>query len=140
MRYWSKGLGKRALYIEWSEGKAQITIEGGRERLGSAVPLHLLRGMLPPVEEQVIIAGDTLPPVVWRYISILTKEDFEDILKLAASRETVEFLARSPGGRKLFLKLAWLQAVFFLRYLWAWVVSKVLKLPESPLGESDHPC
>lgn len=125
MRYWSKGLGRRsALHIEWTKGEFQITTEDGRELLASVMPPHLVRGELPPGGEQVIVAGNTLPPIVWRYISVLTKQDFEDMLKLAARRESVRFVARSPRGRRLFLKVTWLLVGFFFRYLWIWALSK----------------
>ncbi|MFQ5856744.1 MAG: hypothetical protein ACE5LU_14010 [Anaerolineae bacterium] len=126
MRYWSKGLGHRsALNIDWGRERVQITIENGGQLLASVVPSPLLRGKTPPEGEQVIIAGETLPPIVWRYISVLEKQDFEEILKLAMSRKTAGFLSNRPGGRRLFGKLAYLMAVFLWRYLRAWAAWKI---------------
>lgn len=125
MDYWSKGLGRRLpLHIDWSKAAIQITIEDGHELLASVVPAHLLVGELPPGGEQVVVAGDSLPPIVWRYISVLRKQDFEDILELAAGQKAVQFLNGSPGGGKLFLKLAGLLVVFLFRYLCTWALSK----------------
>lgn len=127
MRYWSKGLGRRStLHIDWSKGATQIMIEDGQKLLASVVPSHLVQGELPSGGAQVVIAGNTLPPIVWRYISVLRKEDFEDIVKLATSQGVAEFLARCPGGRRLFLKLAWFLVVFLFRYPWTWTLWKVL--------------
>ena len=125
MRYWSKGLGRRsALNIDWAKEKVQIRVEEGRALLASVVPRPLFR-----VEvmggEQVVVAGETLPPVVWNYISVLAREDFEDILKLAMSQEVVAFLTHHQGGRRLFLNLSRLLVVFLGRYLWTWAVWKI---------------
>lgn len=126
MRYWSKGLGRRsALHIEWTQGEFEITVADGREVLAAVMPPHLVRGEPPPPGQQVIVSGHTLPPIAWRYISVLTKKDFEDMLKLAASPESVRFVAHVPGGRGLFLKVTWLLMGFFFRYLWTWTLSKV---------------
>jgi len=126
MRYWSKGLGRRsALHIEWTKGQFEITVEDGRGLLATVMPPHLVRGEPPPPGEQVIVSGHTLPPIAWRYISVLTEQDFEDMLRLAANPESVRFVAHVPGGRRLFLKVTWLLTGFFFRYLWAWALSKV---------------
>lgn len=127
MKYWSKGLGRRALDIDWSRGATEISIQDGQQLLASVIPVHHLRGELPPGGVQVVVAGNTRPPIVWRYISVLATGDFENILKLVTSPGMVNFLGRSPKGRTLFLKLTGFLVVFTLRYLWAWVRERLCR-------------
>lgn len=143
MRYWSKGLGHRsALHIEWSREKIDISIREGHLVLKSVVPSPLFRVEVAP-GEQVVISGQTLPPVVWRYVSVLGKQDFGDILRLATDPvPMVDFLTHSRGGRSLFLRLAWPMVVFLWRYLQMWVAWKLKNLtrpqaqprPQAPMG------
>lgn len=116
MRYWSKGLARRSfLNIDWSEEATEISVEDGQALLASVVPIQRVRGELPPEGAQVIVAGDTQPPIVWRYISILAKEDFENIVKLATGPGMVKFLTANPTGRRLFLRLGRFLAVFSVK-------------------------
>lgn len=122
MRYWSKGLARRSfLNIDWSKGAAEISVENGRDLLGSVIPIHRVRGELPPEGAQVIIAGDTRPPIVWRYVSVLASEDFQNIVRLATGSGMVEFLTRHPKGRRLFLKLARFLVAFSVKYVGTWL-------------------
>ena len=65
------------------------------------------------------------PPIVWRYVTLLGADDLKSILRLAMSQEAVTFITRFPGRKKLFVKLACLMAIFFTRYLGAWIAQKV---------------
>ncbi len=126
MRYWSKGLARRsALNIDWSEQARQTTVQDGQALLASVMPLQRVRGELPPVGAQVIVSGETQPPIVWRYISILTTGDFESIVKLATGPGMVKFLTANPRGRRLFLTLGRFLAVFTVTYLGTWLRVRV---------------
>ncbi len=126
MRYWSKGLARRsALNIDWSEQARHTTVEDGQALLASVMPLQRVRGELPPAGAQVIVSGETQPPIVWRYISILTAEDFVNIVKLATGPGMVKFLTANPRGRRLFLTLGRFLAVFTLTYVGTWFRVKV---------------
>ncbi len=121
MRYWSKGLADRSvLNIDWSEKARRISVEDGRALLASVIPSRSIRGDLPPEGAHVVVAGDTQPPIVWRYISVLTAEDFDHIVKLATGAGMVRFLAGQPRGRRLFLRLARLLLGFSVKYIRTW--------------------
>lgn len=122
MRYWSKGLARRsALNIDWSEGARDLSVEDSQALLASVVPIERVRGELPPTGAQVIVAGDTQPPIVWRYISILATKDFEDIVRMATGPGMVKFLVAHPSGRKLFLALARFLMAFSATYIGTWL-------------------
>ncbi len=128
MRYWSKGLARRsALNIDWSEKARKISVEDGQALLASIMPIQRVRGELPPEGAQVIVAGDTQPPIVWRYISFLATKDFESIVKLATGPAMVKFLAGRPGGMRLFFRLARFLMVFSAKYVWIWLRVKLLR-------------
>ncbi len=126
MRYWSKGLARRgALNIDWSDEATEISVEDGHALLASVVPIKRIRGEPPPPGLQVIVAGDTQAPVVWRYISILAREDFESIVKLATGPGMVKFLTAHPRGRRLFLSLGRFLVGFSVKFLGTWVRVRV---------------
>ena len=132
MRYWSKGLARRSfLNIDWSEEATEISVEDGQALLGSVVPIQRVRGELPPQGAHVIVAGDTQPPIVWRYISILTTEDFENIVKLATGPGMVKFLTANPRGRRLFLRLGRFLAGFSVKYVGTWLRVKFRRVDRS---------
>ncbi len=132
MRYWSKGLARRsALNIDWSEEAREISVEDGQALLASVMPIQRVRGELPPEGAHVIIAGDTQPPIVWRYISILAREDFENIVKLATGPGMVKFLTADPGGRRLFLRLGRFLSVFSVKYIGTWLRVKFRRADRS---------
>jgi hypothetical protein len=123
MDYSSTGLGRRsAIYIAWKREEVDLAIQDGATAL-SAVSASLARLELPQ-GEKVILSGETRPPIVWRYVSILGEQDFRDILKVATSREVVLFLTDYPGRETLFLKLTGRMALFFGRYLGVWLLEK----------------
>lgn len=126
MNYWSKGLGRRALIIDWSKGATEISVEEAQQLLATVIPLHQIRGELPPRGAQIIVAGNTRPPIVWRYISVLARADFESIVKLVTSPAMVRFLVGNRKGWGLFAKLAGFLVVFSLKYSWAWLGGKIL--------------
>jgi len=124
MDYSSTGLGRRsAIYIGWRREEVDLAIQEGATAL-SSVSASLARLDLPQ-GEKVVLSGETRPPIVWRYVSILGEQDFKDILKVAMSREVVLFLTDYPGREKLFLKLTGRMALFVWRYLWVWLLEKV---------------
>lgn len=132
MRYWSKGLARRStLNIDWSDEATEISVEDGQALLASMMPVQRIRGELPPEGTQVIVAGDTQPPIVWRYISILAMEDFESIVKLATGPGMVKFLGAHPRGRRLFLRLGRFLAVFSVKYVGTWLRVKFQRLDRS---------
>lgn len=124
MDYSSTGLGRRsAIRIGWRREEVDLAIQEGATAL-SAVSASLARLELPR-GEKVILSGETRPPIVWRYVTILEEQDFKDILKVAMSREVVVFLTDYPGRDKLFLKLTGRMALFVGRYLWVWLLENV---------------
>ena len=128
MRYWSKGLARRsALNIDWSKGATEISVEDGQVLLASVMPIQRVRGELPPEGSQVIVAGDTQPPIVWRYISILATEDFESIARLATGPGMVKFLTAHPGGRRLFFRLGRFLMVFSVKYIGTWILVRLAR-------------
>jgi phage FluMu protein gp41 len=132
MRYWSKGLARRSvLNIDCSAEATEISVEDGQAFLASVIPIERLRGELPPHGAQVIVAGDTQPPIVWRYIGILTTEDFENLMKLATDPGMVSFLIANPRGRRLFLRLARFLVVFSVQYVGTWLRVKFRRADRS---------
>lgn len=126
MRFWSKGLARRsALNIDWSDEATEISVEDAQAFLASTIPLNRVRGELPPEGAQVIVAGDTQPPIVWRYITILAGEDFESIVRLATGPGMVRFLTAHPRGRRLFLRLGLFLVVFSVKYIGTWLRVKL---------------
>lgn len=124
MEFQSTGLGQRHLDISWEKGANQISIEDAQsvwEAVLRIVPSWLLEGSGGKV---VILRGETRLPVVWRYFSAMDKTDFENILKVALSREAVDFLTRFGGRKRLFFKLAISLLHFFLSCGVVWLTGR----------------
>jgi len=125
MDYWSQGLGRRsALSIGCTREEANLTIQDARTALSRVVPSLVARLDLPE-GEKLVLSGETRPPIVWRYVTLLGVEDLRSILRLAMSPEAVTFLTRFPGRKKLFLKLGFLMGIFLTRYLGVWIAQKL---------------
>lgn len=121
MRYWSKGLGRRsALQIDWSSEQCEITIDSGKERLAELMPPRLMKGQPPPPGDMVIVKGVTSPPIEWEYISVFSSDDVENLIGLATRPQAVHFFIESPGGGRLFLRMAGIFAWLIIRYPFIW--------------------
>lgn len=135
MEFQSTGLGQRHLDISWEKGTTQLSIEEAESVWGAVlrtVPPWLLEGGGGKI---VIIRGETRLPVVWRYFSAMDKADFENILKVALSREAVDFLIRFGGRRKLFFKLAASVLHFFVNCVVVWLMRRKKEEKESAITE-----
>jgi hypothetical protein len=112
------------LDISWEKGATQITIEETHsvwEAVLSPVPSWLLESSPGKV---IVLRGETKLPVVWRFFSAMDRSDFENILKVALSREAVDFMTHFERRGKLFLKLAGLMLLFFWRCVVVWLTRK----------------
>jgi hypothetical protein len=139
MRYWSKGLGKRsAIYIDWSKGQYEVTLDGGLKSLSSVIAPNLLRGELPTDDKQVIVSGTTAPPIEWRYVAIFTVKDLKEMIKLANRPAASKFVAHSPKGFHLFLRLTWLFMGIIVRYIGTLTVTTICRLIPTAKSQSQQ--
>jgi len=121
MEFQSTGLGQRHLDISWQAEVAKLSTERAQDVWGA-----VLRDVPPWLLEQsgqrvVVLRGETRLPVVWRYFSAMNNSDFESVLKIAMSREAINFLIRSGQKRKLFFKLAASMLGFFISCVRVWL-------------------
>ena len=123
MEFQSTGLGQRHLDISWQVKADQISTEQGQDVWSAVlrnVPLWLMEQGRHRV---VVLRGETRLPVVWRYFSAIDNNDFENILRIALSREAISFI-RFGRRRKLFLKLAAYIIRFFVSCVRVWLMRR----------------
>jgi hypothetical protein len=83
MRVWSKGLGRMALYFDFSE--ATIMVEEGGNLPATNVKVEIVKG-------NPVICGKTKDPVIWEFKIWLERSDVPSLVKIALSKLVVKFI------------------------------------------------
>lgn len=92
MRIWSKGLGRIALYLDFSE--ATVMIEKGEN-----LPVMNLR--IEIVKGNPVICGKTKDPVMWEFKIWLEGLDIPSLIRIAFSKPVIKFVIKYYIGRLL---------------------------------------